>query len=127
MAVNFIDSYWDRIINLLVGSNFNLTVFHTISDWQKSFLFSYAITSSTYGLVGNYKFVICVKLCNLCLPSVRAFVLIVLVNTNFSKASFELFVGQSSEKYLTATRFPSESKRRIFFIIGHETYNKGVS
>lgn len=31
------------------------------------------------------------------LPSVRAFVFWVLVNTAFSKASFALFVGQSSE------------------------------
>lgn len=55
-------------------------------------------------------------------PSERAFVLRVLVKTDFSKANFAAWVGISSEKYLTATRFPSESNRRIFFTVGHDSW-----
>lgn len=56
------------------------------------------------------------------IPSIRAFVLKVFANKAFSKANFELFVGHSSEKYLTATRFPSESRRRMFFTEGQQSY-----
>jgi hypothetical protein len=57
------------------------------------------------------------------LPSVRALVFWVLVNTDFSKASLALRVGQSSEKYFTATRFPSPSKSKMFLINGVDTWS----
>jgi hypothetical protein len=54
------------------------------------------------------------------LPSERAFVFKVLVKMDFSKVSLDALLGQSSEKYFTATRFPSESSSKMFFTEGQD-------
>jgi hypothetical protein len=54
------------------------------------------------------------------LPSERAFVFKVLVKTDFSKVNLDALLGQSSEKYFTATRFPSESSSKMFFTEGQD-------
>lgn len=55
------------------------------------------------------------------IPSERAFVFRVLVKTDFSKANFDALLDQSSEKYFTATRFPSESRSKMFFTEGQDS------
>lgn len=59
-------------------------------------------------------------------PSARALIRCVFVKTDFSKASLEARFGQSSEKYFTATRFPSESNRRMFLINGADTCSEKI-